>query len=62
MKTQTRSTILQIIQQSGGTRPIELIKELDISPQAIHRHLRSMVAAGQIETRGRGPRTRYYIA
>lgn len=62
MKTQTRSKILQIVQQNGGTRPIELMRELGISPQAIHRHLRFMVAAGQIEHRDRGPRTRYYIA
>ncbi len=62
MKTQTRSKILQIIQKSGGTRPSELTRELGISPQAIHRHLRYMVEAGQIEHRGRGPKTRYYIA
>lgn len=62
MKTETRSKILQIIQRGDGTRPIELMRELGISPQAIHRHLRVMSAADQIEHRGRGPRTRYYIA
>lgn len=43
-------------------RPIELVKIIGISPQAIHRHLKSLVAAGSIEPRGRGPLTRYHIA
>lgn len=62
MKTQTRSSILQIIQQNGSSRPIELVRKLGVSPQAIHRHLRLLVATGQIEPRGRGPKTRYCIA
>lgn len=62
MKTETRSRIVEIIKKEGAIRPIELVRRLAISPQAIHRHLKSLVAAGQLEARGRGPMTRYVIA
>lgn len=62
MKTQTRSQIIKIIREKGGARPVELVHGLEISPQAIHRHLRSLVAAGCLDIRGRGPKTRYFIA
>ncbi|MHB2026298.1 MAG: winged helix-turn-helix domain-containing protein [Elusimicrobiota bacterium] len=62
MKTKTRDWIINIIRENGGARPIELVKSLSISPQAIHRHLKSLVASGFIEPRGRGPMTRYFIA
>ncbi|MBI4386220.1 MAG: winged helix-turn-helix transcriptional regulator [Elusimicrobia bacterium] len=62
MKTQTRSRIVEIIRERSGARPVELVKKLGISPQAIHRHLRSLVAAGRLEPRGRGPKICYFIA
>lgn len=62
MKTDTRTRIIAMIQQSGSMRPIELVQRLGISPQAVHRHLRSLVASGDIESRGRGPLTRYFTA
>ncbi|OGR87031.1 MAG: hypothetical protein A3J74_03085 [Elusimicrobia bacterium RIFCSPHIGHO2_02_FULL_57_9] len=62
MKTETRALIVKIIQDEGSARPIELVKSLGISPQAIHRQLRSLVACGFLEPRGRGPMTRYFIA
>ncbi len=62
MKTETRARIVTIILEQGGARPIELVRGLGISPQAVHRHLRSLIAAGSLEIRGRGPRTRYFIA
>ncbi|MDE2313778.1 MAG: winged helix-turn-helix domain-containing protein, partial [Elusimicrobia bacterium] len=39
MKTETHTRIVDIIRKKSGSRPIELIKELGLSPQAIHRHL-----------------------
>jgi len=62
MKTQTKSRIFRIIRKRDGTRPIELVKKLRITAQAIHRHLRSLTTSGKIEARGRGPKTRYYVA
>lgn len=61
MKTETRSNIVRLIRE-GGLRPIELVKKLKISPQAIHRHLKSLALGGFLEIRGRGPKTRYFIA
>ena len=62
MKTETRSRIVNIILDAGGARPVELVEKLGISPQAIHRHLRALVASGCLERRGRGPLTRYHLA
>lgn len=62
MKTQTRYQIVKIIQEKEGARPVELVRALGISPQALHRHLSSLVTAGYLEARGRGPLTRYFIA
>ncbi|MBI4678879.1 MAG: ArsR family transcriptional regulator [Elusimicrobia bacterium] len=62
MKTETRARIVKIIQERDCARPIELVKMLGISPQAIHRHLRILVASGILEPRGRGPMRRYFLA
>lgn len=43
-------------------RPIELAGKLGITPQALHRHLKALVASGDLEACGRGPKTRYVIA
>lgn len=62
MKTQTRARILRLIERRQGRRPAELADDLGITPQAIHRHLRDLVAAGVLEIRGRSPLTRYVLA
>lgn len=62
MKTDTRSRIVSIVRRRAGARPVELVGSLGLSPQAIHRHLKSLVAAGLLERRGRGPKTRYFIS
>lgn len=62
MKTETRSQIVKIIEQNGPIRPSELVQLLNISPQAVHRHLRALVSAGVIESKGRPPSTCYVIA
>ncbi len=61
MKTPTRSYIIEIIKKNGSVRPSELAESLQISPQAIHKHLRALVSAGIIEPKGRPPSTRYLI-
>lgn len=64
MKTLTRSRIVEILKEAGGggVAPVRLIERLKISPQAIHRHLKSLMISGSIESRGRGPAVRYFIA
>lgn len=62
MKTETRDRIVETIRAKGGARPVELVRGLGLSPQAIHRHLRTLLASGVLERRGRGPQTSYLIA
>ncbi len=62
MKTPTRSRILEIIERLGSRRPAELAQDLRITPQAVHRHLKSLLSDGALESRGRGPLTRYALA
>ncbi|MEK7721114.1 MAG: winged helix-turn-helix domain-containing protein [Elusimicrobiota bacterium] len=62
MKTGTRIKILEIIKNQSGTRPFELIQALALTPQAVHRHLRTLLAEGRLERRGGGPRVRYFFA
>lgn len=62
MKTDSRVKIVEIVRKNGTARPFDLAKKLGISPQAIHRHLKSLVADGTLERRGRGPLARYQLA
>ncbi len=62
MKTATRARLLAIVAAKGGARPVELVEALGLTPQAVHRHLKALLAAGVLERRGGGPLTRYFIA
>ncbi len=53
---------MEIIEKQSGTRPSDLIQALALTPQAIHRHLKSLLGKGLLERRGAGPRVRYFIA
>src|ERR1043165_9822808 len=52
MKTSTRTELLKIIEKNGKIRPVELRKILNISAQALHRHLRALTQQGLIEVKG----------
>ncbi len=62
MKTGTQARIVRLIRRREGLRPVELAKKLGISPQALHRHLKSLAISGILEPRGHAPKTRYFIA
>ncbi|MBI4425102.1 MAG: winged helix-turn-helix transcriptional regulator [Elusimicrobia bacterium] len=62
MKTDTSFRIVEIIRKEGGSRPFDLARQLGISPQALHRHLKRLSASGLLERRGRGRLTRYFLA
>ncbi len=62
MKTQTRSQIIEIIEEKGKIRPNDLRESLNISSQAIHRHLRNLTKERIIETIGSAPFTQYALA
>ena len=61
MKTDTRARILGIIEQYGKIRPAELQKTLNITPQAVHYHLRNLTKEGFIESKGSVPLTHYRL-
>jgi len=61
MKTETKKQLIEIIKKKGEIRPFDLAKLLHISPQAVHRHLRSLVSEGVLERRGKPPSTRYTL-
>jgi len=62
MKTKTKEHLLEIIKEKASARPVELARLLNISPQALHRHLKNLVVSGHIEQSGRPPHTRYVIS
>jgi hypothetical protein len=62
MKTNTRAQILEIIEKSGKIRPFDLRKSLNISAQAIHRHLKDLTEQGIIEAKGSAPLVHYALA
>lgn len=59
MKTKTKLHLVRFIEKRREARPVELIKAFKISPQSIHRHLKSLVLDGVLEARGRPPFTFY---
>lgn len=60
MKTNTQKEILLMIKEGHGVQPKEIVRELAISPQAVHRHLRVLKSESRIKSEGRGPQTRYF--
>lgn len=62
MKTETRSDILKLIEKRGPLRPSEVRRTLNLSPQIIHRHLKTLVAQGLVEVKGSTPFTQYALA
>ncbi len=61
MKTDTKKHIADLIKKNGQSSPFELQKHLNISPQALHRHLRSMVDRGDLKRVGKSPSVFYLL-
>lgn len=61
MKSQTKQQIHNFIGENGPTRPAEIVNELKISPQMIHRHLKSLIADGLISKSGLAPKVYYQL-
>lgn len=61
MKTTSKSQIIEIISKNRST-PHELHLKLQISPQALHRHLKALTMEGLIERIGRPPHVYYILA
>jgi hypothetical protein len=64
MKTDTRRKIMALIRSrcAEGVRPVEMVRHLGVTAQAVHYHLRALLSSGELEVVGRGPMTRYVVA
>lgn len=62
MKTQTRTKLLEYLGKHGTGRPTDLAQILNISPQALHRHLKALVQSGAVEAKGHPPFTSYSLS
>lgn len=56
-----RSEIVQLIHEKGPLRPAILARELGISTQALHRHLKKLVLMGTLVKKGVPPKVFYDI-
>jgi anti-sigma regulatory factor (Ser/Thr protein kinase)/biotin operon repressor len=59
--TKTKDIILQAIKENGWVVTGELMKKLDISRQAINRHLNDLIRAGKIIKKGASKATATYL-
>jgi len=62
MNTPTKKQIVDIINKNGAMRPADLARELDISTQAVHRHLKKLLEQGQLKRHGKAPLVFYSLA
>jgi len=61
-KTDTKNTLLKILAKSPNSqRPTDLARTLGISAQALHRHLKSLLEAGEIVRVGSPPKVFYKL-
>ncbi|HEY4515128.1 MAG TPA: winged helix-turn-helix domain-containing protein [Candidatus Paceibacterota bacterium] len=61
MRTDTRERILDYLRTRDKTRVVDLVEHLAISKQALHKHLASLIASGQIQKDGTPPKVSYSL-
>jgi predicted transcriptional regulator len=59
MKTNTAKNIISYISEKGWARPGELASHLEVTTQALHRHLRKLIENGVLVKKGEPPQTIY---
>lgn len=62
MKSDTKAHIVDFIKTNNQSSPAELQRHLNISPQALHRHLKALVEQGHIKRVGRPPKVFYLLS
>lgn len=62
MKTQTKDHILRLLREQGPTGPTAISSLLNISPQMVHKHLKSLIQSGDIKKQGTPPKVVYLAA
>ena len=60
MKTATKSQVLKLLQEQGPAGPSAIALSLQISPQMVHRHLKSLLTSGDIKKQGVPPKVLYF--
>ena len=60
--TKTKEKILNYLKHNGETSPHNLVRYLGISPQALYRHLKSLLLSDQIKKIGSSPKVFYKIS
>ena len=61
-KTDTKDRIIRYLNQHGETTPHELVRFLEISSQALFRHLKTLIQNNSIEKIGAPPKVYYRIS
>lgn len=59
MVTNTKAKVFEIINKNPGIQPGKLASLVQVTPQALHRHLRDLCRAGRIAKSGTPPLTGY---
>lgn len=59
MKTQTSNNIISYIEQQNLATVQDIIREFDLSPQIIHRHLKKLIEQGHLKKIGSAPKVVY---
>lgn len=62
MKTETKSQIIEFIKKNKSSRPHDIVNFLQITPSAVHRHLKKLVLDGIIKKNGTPPHVYYALA
>lgn len=62
MKTDTKNKILNLLSTEGPSSPNTLQKAINISPQALHRHLKTLTEKGLLRKIGSSPKIRYELS
>lgn len=61
MKTDTKSQIVEFINKNRAARPYDIVNFLQITPAAVHRHLKKLILAGHIKKTGTPPQVFYVL-
>ncbi len=61
MKTNTKQQLFEFVQQNREASSAEISKQLGISPQMVHRHLKALLEEGKLKKLGRAPRVLYVV-
>lgn len=62
MKTETKAQIIDFIKKRSKASPHDLVEHLEVSSQAVHRHLKALIESGRLKKLGTPPHVFYVPA